>query len=231
MLSCAEFRLVLLWHINFWWSVTGQQCPSGPAKLIQATYLWQYDIGTCTGTRDYAEHLTAFLDDCTCALMADVTGEGACQYECLYGNGGCRAMTHSLTDGCQICQAATTPGAGNGNNFRRDDVFVAGWMLRAYIDGWLLDFSVGILFLPSRCSIRTFTCVLASFYCVHWKQVGRACCVKCIFLFNATARLSPCLSNPCAHGSTCRYEACVMTCECATYRAGPLCETGRITLR
>ena len=38
--------------------------------------------------------------------------------------------------------------------------------------------------------------------------------------------LNPCLGNPCEHAGTCRYEDCVMTCDCAPYRTGPLCDEG-----
>ena len=38
--------------------------------------------------------------------------------------------------------------------------------------------------------------------------------------------LNPCLGNPCEHAGTCHYEDCVMMCDCAPYRTGPLCDEG-----
>ena len=123
--------LFLLFQIKF--SVFGQHCPNGPAKLIQATHLSEHDLGTCVSVSDYSYYLTSFLDTCTFTRNAEATCRGACQYECIYGN-GCNAMTYNTTHGCHICRTVAQE-SGNGNSYPRDDVFVAGWMLRAYIDG------------------------------------------------------------------------------------------------
>ena len=140
----SDIALILLFQKIF--SVFGQQCPSGPAKLIQATHLWKHDLGTCACIRDYSCYLTSLLDTCTFTRHGEATGRGACQYECIYGN-GCNAMTYNATHGCQICRVALAPEVGNGNSYPRDDVFVAGWMLRAHIDG---QCNAGNVYAPSQ---------------------------------------------------------------------------------
>ena len=110
------------------------QCPEAGAKIIQATHLNTYDLRTCVNIRNYSDYLTSFLDGCTFEHSAEATGKGACHYECLYGH-DCHALVYTAADGCQICRSASSPTSGNGNSYRVADVFVAGWMLRSYIDG------------------------------------------------------------------------------------------------
>ena len=128
------FRLILLFYGLH--NVFGQQCPSGsPAKLIQATQLWQYDLETCDDVTDYSEHLRTFLGNCTFTRITEITGKGGCQYECLYGSGSCYAMTYTAAGGCEICRPSVTSESVNGNSYTRHDVFVAGWNLKTHING------------------------------------------------------------------------------------------------
>ena len=127
--------MVLLFRGLTMCSVFGQQCPtSGPAKLIQATRLGQYDLDMCVDVTDYPEHLTLFLGDCTFIRSNDITDEGGCHYECFYGSGRCYAMMYTAAGGCEICRP--TSESGNGNSYPRDDVFVAGWNFKTHINGW-----------------------------------------------------------------------------------------------
>ena len=117
-------------------SVLGQQCPRGsPAKLIQATQLGQYDLETYADVTDYSGHLTSFLGSCSFTRTPENTGEGGCHYECFYGTGACYAMTYTAAGGCEICRPTSEP--GNGNSYPHDVVFVAGWNLKAHINGLL----------------------------------------------------------------------------------------------
>ena len=115
----------------------GQHCPpsGGPAKLIQASEVDEYELGTCDDVNDYSAYLTPFLDNCTFERSDTATGKGACHYECLYGV-DCLAMTYSATGGCHICRQNPSPSADrSGNSYPRQDVFVAGWKLTAHING------------------------------------------------------------------------------------------------
>ena len=112
--------------------VFGQQCPSGPAKLIQGSTLQNRDLQTCDYVRDYSQYLTSFLDSCT-FTGHDTNGRGACEYECLYG-GDCYALTYTAAGGCKICRPSTSE-TGNGNDVPLGDIFVAGWKLKEYING------------------------------------------------------------------------------------------------
>ena len=115
----------------------GQHCPpsGGPGKLIQASEVDKYELGTCDDVSEYSTYLTSFLDNCTFERSATATGKGACHYECLYGV-DCFAMTYSAAGGCHICRPSPSPSADrNGNSYPRHDVFVAGWRLTAYING------------------------------------------------------------------------------------------------
>ena len=135
MMHHQTFYIVLLLHGLNTCSVFGQQCPgSGPAKLIQATQLWRHDLETCVDVTDYSRNVTSFLGSCTFTRSAEITGKGGCHYECLYGSGTCYAMTYTAAGGCDICRPTSEP--GNGNNYSRDEVFVAGWNLKVHINGW-----------------------------------------------------------------------------------------------
>ena len=115
----------------------GQHCPpsGGPAKLIQASEVDEYELGTCDDVNDYSAYLTPFLDNCTFERSDTATGKGACHYECLYGV-DCHAMTYSAAGGCHICRRNPSPNADrSGNSYPRQDVFVAGWKLKAHING------------------------------------------------------------------------------------------------
>ena len=130
--------MVLLVHGVTMYSVFGQQCPtSGPAKLIQATQLGQYDLEMCDDVTYYSDHLTSFLGSCTFTRSTEIACEGGCHHECFYGSGTCYAMTYTAAGGCEICRPTSEP--GNGNSYPRDDddVFVAGWNLKTHINGWL----------------------------------------------------------------------------------------------
>ena len=117
---------------QYLFTVFGQQCPGGPAKIIQGSTLQHHDLQTCDDVRDYSHYLTSFLDNCTFASH-DATGKGACQYECLYGV-DCYALTYTAAGGCKICRPSTSE-AGNGNDVPLADIFVAGWKLKEYING------------------------------------------------------------------------------------------------
>ena len=119
--------------------VFGQQCPSGPAKLIQGSTLQHHDLQTCDDVRDYSQYLTSFLDNCTFTQSHDATGKGACQYECLYG-GDCYALTYTTAGGCKICRPSTAE-TGNDNDVPLSDVFVAGWKLKEFINGISFGFN------------------------------------------------------------------------------------------
>ena len=114
-------------------TVFGQQCPGGPAKLIQGSTLQNRDLQTCDYVRDYSQYLTSFLDNCTFTQSHDATGKGACQYECLYGV-DCYALTYTTAGGCKICRPSTAE-TGNDNDVPLSDVFVAGWKLKEFING------------------------------------------------------------------------------------------------
>ena len=130
MTSLGTFSLILLFRILH--LTVGQQCPVAGAKLIQATQLQMYDLETCVDVTDYTEPLTSFLGNCTFTRIAEITGKGGCHYECLYGS-NCSAMTYTAAGGCEICRPTSEP--GNGNNYPRDDIFVASWNLKAHING------------------------------------------------------------------------------------------------
>ena len=115
----------------------GQHCPpsGGSGKLIQASEVDKYELGTCDDVNDYSTYLTSFLDGCTFEHSDTATGKGSCNYECLYGV-DCHAMTYSTVGGCHICRPSPSPSADqSGNSYPRHEVFVAGWQLTEHING------------------------------------------------------------------------------------------------